>query len=146
LDFKEAFLAQYRYTKTKFPNEIPSFTQIYTNKDELISESFNNVESQLNATSHSEINAIDLALKKMNGKYLMDCRLVTTLEPCLQCAGSIIRVKLPEIYYFLPAKKGEGITSYSMESIYLLNHFPKIELIKNSSIESDFKAFFKEKR
>jgi tRNA(adenine34) deaminase len=146
LDLIEKFLSSYYATKFSSPHEIPSFTQIYNLKGDLLAQNLNTVESKLNATLHSEINAIDSALTNIGQKYLVECKLITTLEPCLQCSGSIIRVKIPEVIYFLPAKKGEGISSYSLENIYLLNHFPKIVWIKNSSIEADFKAFFREKR
>lgn len=146
MDLVGSFLKSYKTAKQQYPNEIPSFTQIYDQSGNLLAESFNVVESTLNATEHSEINAIHKALKRLQEKYLMEVTLVTALEPCLQCAGSILRVKIPRVLYFLPAKKGEGITSYSMESIYLLNHFPKLEYIENSEIMNDFKEFFREKR
>jgi tRNA(adenine34) deaminase len=146
LDFLALFLTSYKKAKSLLPNEIPSFTQIYNPNGLLIAESFNTVESSLNATSHSELLAIDIALNQLGQKYLTQAILITTLEPCLQCSGSILRVKIPHIIYFLPAKKGEGITSYSTESIYLLNHFPKLELIENSEIKADFREFFREKR
>ncbi len=146
MDLVGRFLNAYKSAKQQYPNEIPSFTQIYDPSGNLLAESNNLVESTLNATEHSEINAINKALKTLREKYLIDVTLLTALEPCLQCAGSILRVKIPRVLYFLPAKKGEGITSYSTESIYLLNHFPKLEYIENSEIMNDFKEFFREKR
>ncbi|TGN10956.1 nucleoside deaminase [Leptospira ilyithenensis] len=146
-NFFDAFLHRWSEIRKNFPAEIPSFTQIYSEPNqELISESFNHVESEKNATLHSEIIAIEAATKQLNEKYLTDAILITALEPCLQCAGAILRVKLPKIYYLLPAKPGEGISSYSTESIYLLNHFPTIRLIENSVIKNEFLEFFKEKR
>jgi len=143
----DAFLHRWSEIRKNFPNEIPSFTQIYSESDyKFISESFNQVESDRNATLHSEIIAIESATKHQNQKYLTDSILITALEPCLQCAGAILRVKLPKVYYFLPAKPGEGISSYSTESIYLMNHFPTIQLIENSVIKNEFREFFKEKR
>jgi len=146
LDFLQNFLDSYELAKTKHPEEIPSFTQIIDKSGNVLSENFNSVESRLNATEHSEILAINAALKSTNQKYLTDKILVTALEPCLQCAGAILRVKIPHVIYFVTAKKGEGITSYSTESIYLLNHFPKLEFIENYQIKKDFIEFFKEKR
>ncbi|MDZ4725162.1 MAG: nucleoside deaminase [Leptospira sp.] len=146
MDYLESFLINYKLSKSNLPHEIPSFTEIYSPDRKLIASASNAVESMLNATLHSEVIAIERALKSLNEKYLMGCLLITTLEPCLQCSGAIFRVKIPEVVYFLPAKNGEGISSYSPESIYLLNHYPKLTYIKNSSILTDFKDFFKEKR
>ncbi|TGN20302.1 nucleoside deaminase [Leptospira idonii] len=146
MDILEKFQTRWFDRINSHPDEIPSFTQIYDTNSELLSESFNLVEHSLNATLHSEILAIEKALTLRSEKYLMETILITALEPCLQCAGAILRVKIPEIVYFVPAKPGEGISSYSTESIYLLNHFPKLTLIEKDVIKNKFREFFREKR
>ncbi|XDD46491.1 deaminase [Leptospira sp. WS39.C2] len=146
MDFYESFLERYKVELSKFQNEIPSYSEIITKAGDLVSSSFNSVERTLNPTKHSEILAIEKALSFVDGRYLADHILLTALEPCLLCTGAILRVKLPEVVYFVPAKPGEGISSYTTESIYLLNHFPKCTLIPQSEIKFEFLSFFKEKR
>lgn len=146
MDLYESFLKRYKVELSKFHNEIPSYSEIVTKDGNLVSSSFNSVEQTLNPTKHSEILAIEKALSLVEGRYLTDHILLTALEPCLLCAGAILRVKLPEVVYFVPAKPGEGISSYTTESIYLLNHFPKCTLIPKSHIKFEFLSFFKEKR
>ncbi|GBF51354.1 tRNA-specific adenosine deaminase family protein [Leptospira ryugenii] len=142
----QLFLLRYKSLKEEFPNEIPSFTQIYDSSGKIISESFNSVQLERDARKHSEMKCIEDALRVKNEKYLVDVTLYTSLEPCLQCAGAICKTKIPKVVYFLPAKRGEGISSLSWENIYLMNHFPKLIWIENQKILSDFKSFFKEKR
>ncbi|TGL65490.1 nucleoside deaminase [Leptospira jelokensis] len=142
----ESFLERYSKEISKYQNEIPSYSEIMTKDGSLVSSSFNSVEQTLNPTKHSEILAIEMALGKIEGRYLTEHILITALEPCLLCAGAILRVKLPEVVYFVPAKPGEGISSYTTESIYLMNHFPKCTLIPKSHIKFEFLSFFKEKR
>jgi tRNA(adenine34) deaminase len=146
LDFVTPFLERWQSAKNLQPKEIPSYSEVIQMNGELIASAFNSVEQSLNPTRHSELSAIDLALSLRKERYLTDCFLVTALEPCLLCAGAIVRVKIPEVYYFLQAKPGEGISSYSTDSIYLLNHFPKCTLIPSSAIKFEFLTFFKEKR
>ncbi|TGL72894.1 nucleoside deaminase [Leptospira levettii] len=146
MDIYESFLERYSIEITKHKNEIPSYSEILTKEGNLVSSSFNSVEQTLNPTKHSEILAIEAALTFTDGRYLSEHILLTALEPCLLCAGAILRVKLPEVVYFVPAKPGEGISSYTTESIYLLNHFPKCTLIPKSHIKFEFLSFFKEKR
>ncbi|TGM37478.1 nucleoside deaminase [Leptospira biflexa] len=146
MDFYESFLRRYSIEVSKYKNEIPSYSEIITKDGNLVSSSFNSVEQTLNPTKHSEILAIEKALSHVDGRYLSEHILITALEPCLLCAGAVVRVKLPEVVYFLPAKPGEGISSYTTESIYLLNHFPKCTLIPESRIKFEFLSFFKEKR
>lgn len=146
MEIYESFLERYKVEVSKFQNEIPSYSEIVTKEGNLVSSSFNSVEQTLNPTKHSEILAIEKALSLVEGRYLTDHILLTALEPCLLCAGAILRVKLPEVVYFVPAKPGQGISSYTTESIYLLNHFPKCTLIPKSHIKFEFLSFFKEKR
>ncbi|XDD42767.1 nucleoside deaminase [Leptospira sp. WS60.C2] len=146
MDFYESFLERYSKQLSLHKDEIPSYSEIITKEGILVSSSFNSVEQTLNPTKHSEILAIDDALSKIEGRYLSEHILITALEPCLLCAGAILRVKLPEVIYFVPAKPGEGISSYTTESIYLLNHFPRCTLIPKSHIKFEFLSFFKEKR
>lgn len=146
MDTTTDFFLRWRERIASSPSEIPSYTEILTRDGRLISSGFNSVEQELNPLKHSEILAIESALNVLNEKYLTDCILMTALEPCVLCAGAIIRVRIPEVLYFLPAKPGEGISSYSTDSIYLLNHFPKCQLIPKSEIKSEFLTFFKEKR
>lgn len=146
MDFLANFFERWAIQKKLFPNEIPSYSEILTFNGTLVSQSFNSVEHSLNPIKHSELNAIESALEIRQERYLSDCILVTALEPCVLCAGAIVRVKLPEVLYFLPAKPGEGISSYSTDSIYLLNHFPKCTLVPKNEIKFEFLTFFKEKR
>ncbi|MCZ8341603.1 MAG: nucleoside deaminase [Leptospira sp.] len=146
MDSLSDFFQRWREKRDSSPNEIPSYSEILTKNGQLLAYGFNSVEQNLNPLKHSEIVAIESALKLLNEKYLTDCILVTALEPCVLCAGAIIRVRIPEVMYFLPAKPGEGISSYSTDSIYLLNHFPKCQLIPKSEIKLEFLTFFKEKR
>lgn len=142
----DSFLERYFKAVSNHPNEIPSYSEIITKDGILLSTAFNSVEQTLNPTKHSELLVIEDALSKIEERYLTDSILITALEPCLLCAGAILRVKIPEVVYFVPAKPGEGISSYTTESIYLLNHFPKCTLIPQSHIKFEFLSFFKEKR
>ncbi|MDF3820945.1 nucleoside deaminase [Leptospira sp. 96542] len=146
MDFLEGFQTRWANQVSQNPNEIPSYTEILTKDFQIITSSFNFVEQSLNPTKHSEILAIEAALAIKKERYLSEEILITALEPCLLCAGAIIRVKIPEVIYFVPAKRGEGISSYAPESIYLLNHFPKCRLVPKTEIKSEFLSFFKEKR
>ena len=140
-NFVESF--QRGFKKTNI--DLPSYSQIIQ-KEKIISESWNQVEHLANPTKHSELLAIELALQITKSKYLNDCILLTTLEPCIQCGGSIIKVKLGTVAYFVEAKTGEGFTSIGMDSIYSQNHFPKIQYIKNPEFQQKFQEFFLDKR
>ncbi|WCL49502.1 deaminase [Leptospira sp. GIMC2001] len=112
----------------------------------MIAQSVNAVEMQQNPLQHSEWIVIEKSLQIKKEKYLNDTILITALEPCIHCTGSIIKSRIRDVCYFLPSKSGDGISSLSIEMIYQLNHFPNLYLIPNEEIFSKFKTFFLDKR
>lgn len=139
------FLEKFIKLANENQEEIPSFTQIYKDGN-LVAEKFNQVEVNTNTHMHSEILCIESAQRVIGNKFLNDCIMLTSIEPCLMCAGAIIHARIGEVIYFLEATKTEGITSLSIESIYSKNHFPKLILRHSSEIEMIVKRFFKDRR
>ncbi|TGL62900.1 nucleoside deaminase [Leptospira sarikeiensis] len=141
----EVFLGRFEEIRTRNSEEIPSFTQIYKDGN-LICEAFNSVEFSEDSSLHSEVLAISNAKKIRKERYLSDCLLITTLEPCLMCGGSILLSRIPKVAYLVPAKVGEGISSLPMETIYSRNFFPELVLIRSETTKDLFRTFFKDKR
>lgn len=141
----ESFIEKFLSYTSKYPEEIPSFSQIYLDNT-LLAEDFNKVEENTNTRLHSEMLCIEMAQNKLKSKFLNDCVLITSIEPCLMCSGAIIHSRIKEVIYFLEATKTEGITSISIESIYSKNHFPKLTFHYSEEIEKVVKKFFKDKR
>ena len=56
----------------------------------VIGRGHNLVESLSDATAHAEMQAITAAAGNLGGKYLSDCTLYVTVEPCVMCAGAIV--------------------------------------------------------
>lgn len=139
------FLNELENLVTRDREEIPSFTRIY-HKEKLISETFNEVEKKSDSSFHSEILCIRNAKEKLKTRYLADCMLITSLEPCLMCAGTILLSRIPKVVYLLPAKQGEGISSLSIEMIYSRNFFPELFCIPTEISKNAFKSFFKVRR
>ena len=73
--------------------EVPVGAVISRN-GEVVSVGRNRRETGKNALAHAEIEAIDLACKKLGGWRLWECELFVTLEPCPMCAGAIINSRL----------------------------------------------------
>lgn len=139
------FLNKLENLVTRYREEIPSFTRIY-HKEKLISETFNEVEKKSDSSFHSEILCIRNAKEKLKTRDLADCMLITSLEPCLMCAGTILLSRIPKVVYLLPAKQGEGISSLSIEMIYSRNFFPELFCIPTEISKNAFKSFFKVRR
>ena len=77
----------------------------------IIARGENMVQKSKNPTLHAEIDAINKACKKLNAKFLDDCDLYVTLEPCAMCATAISFARIKNIYFAATDEKGGGITS-----------------------------------
>ena len=92
-------------------DEIPVGAVIICNQ-QIIGKGYNQVERLNDVTAHAEILAITAACNYLGSKYLEDCRLFVTLEPCMMCATAISNAHIPELIYGAPDPK-KGFTLYS---------------------------------
>ena len=79
--------------------------------NKIIARGENRVQTDKNPTKHAEIVAINKACKKLDAKFLDDCDLYVTLEPCAMCATAISFARIKNIYFAATDEKGGGITT-----------------------------------
>ena len=77
----------------------------------IIARGENRVQKCKNPTLHAEIVAINRAVKKLGIKFLDDCDIYVSLEPCAMCATAISFARIRNIYFAAIDAKGGGITS-----------------------------------
>ena len=77
----------------------------------IIARGENLVQRKQNPTLHAEIVAINRACKKLGTKFLDDCNIYVSLEPCAMCATAISFARIRNIYFAATDEKGGGITS-----------------------------------
>ena len=68
-------------------------------KNEIIARAGNQVEMLKDATAHAEMIAITQAASFLGNKWLSECSLYVTIEPCLMCAGALVLARIKEIIY-----------------------------------------------
>jgi len=68
-------------------------------KGRVVGRGHNLTETLNDVTAHAEMQAITAAAETLGGKYLKDCTLYVTVEPCLMCAGAIGWSQIPKIVY-----------------------------------------------
>jgi tRNA(adenine34) deaminase len=73
-------------------NEVPIGCVIVMN-DRVIARGHNLTEQLNDVTAHAEMQAITSAANFLGGKYLINCTLYVTLEPCVMCAGALLGLK-----------------------------------------------------
>ncbi|RZT91365.1 tRNA(adenine34) deaminase [Ancylomarina subtilis] len=123
-------------------DEIPVGAIVVCN-NRIIARAHNLTERLNDVTAHAEMQAITAAANYLGGKYLKDCTLYVTLEPCNMCAGALAWSQISRIVYGAGDKK-RGFTAFSPSPLH-----PRTELI-TGILEEDcadlVKRFFVKKR
>lgn len=86
---------------------------IIVRNGEIIARGENQVQLRKNPTLHAEIVAINRACKKLDVKFLDDCDIYVTLEPCAMCATAISLARIKNVFFAATDEKGGGITANS---------------------------------
>ena len=85
--------------KKAFAKEEVPVGAIIVYQDKIIARGYNLRETKKSVLGHAEINVIKKANQKLNQKFLDDCILYVTLEPCLMCAGAIQAARIKKVIY-----------------------------------------------
>lgn len=97
--------AQKAYDK----GEIPVGAVVVSN-NQVIARAYNQTEMLSDVTAHAEMLAITAASNFLGGKYLIDCTLYVTLEPCVMCAGALTWSQISNVVYAAKdAKRGYSV-------------------------------------
>lgn len=136
---KQAYLqAQLAYDK----GEIPVGAVVVAN-NQIIARAHNQTELLTDVTAHAEILAITAAANYLNSKYLTDCTLYVTLEPCVMCAGALYWSQISRLVYAAPDEK-RGFMKHGKQ---LLHPKTSIEFgIMMEECSSLMSNFFKDRR
>ena len=130
--------AQKAYDK----GEIPVGCIIVAN-NQIVGRGHNLTETLQDVTAHAEIQAITAAASTLGGKYLTQCTLYVTLEPCVMCAGAIGWAQIRRVVYGATDDK-RGFTRFAPQALH-----PKCT-ISTGVLEEECKqlvqTFFRNKR
>ena len=112
-------------------------------KDRIIARAHNLTETLCDVTAHAEMQAITAAANQLDGKYLTECTLYVTVEPCVMCAGAIGWAQIPRIVYGTIDEK-RGFHEYAPHAMH-----PKATVtsgILEEECRQLMQDFFKQKR
>ena len=133
--YKEALIAEEE-------DEVPIGAVVVSN-NRIIARGHNQVEALQDATAHAEVIAITSAMSYLGSKYLKDCTLYVTLEPCLMCGGGLAWSQLGRLVYGAEDPK-KGFMRYGKEVLH-----PKTKLefgIMSEACAKIIREFFAKKR
>lgn len=96
-------------------DEVPIGAVIVSPRGMVIGRGHNLTEALADVSAHAEMQAITAAASTLGGKYLQDCTLYVTVEPCLMCAGAIGWAQISRIVYGAADEK-RGYRTFTSKS------------------------------
>lgn len=111
--------------------------------DRIIARAHNLTERLSDVTAHAEMQAITAASEYLGGKYLNDCTLYVTVEPCIMCAGALGWSQIGKVVYGAADEK-RGFQRFAPQALH-----PKTQLVSGVMEEECaalMKEFFQRKR
>jgi len=112
-------------------------------RDRIIARAHNLTETLADVTAHAEMQAITSAANYLGGKYLSECTLYVTVEPCVMCAGAIGWTQVRRIVYGCADEK-RGYQRFAPKALH-----PKATVVGGVMEEECrqlMKDFFRERR
>lgn len=122
--------------------EIP-IGAVVVSQGRVIARAHNQTETLHDVTAHAEILAITAAANQLGGKYLQDCTLYVTVEPCIMCAGAIGWAQIKRIVYGAADEK-RGYSIFAPKAFH-----PKASVTRGvlqEECKNLMQAFFQKKR
>jgi tRNA(adenine34) deaminase len=107
--------------------------------DRVIGRGHNLVETLVDATAHAEMQAITAAMTTLGGKYLNECTIYVTVEPCVMCGGALAWSQIGRVVYGTRDDK-RGYSTYSERIMH-----PRTEVVEGilrEECETLMKRFF----
>ena len=112
-------------------------------RGQVIARGHNLTERLHDVTAHAEMQAITAATEYLGGKYLTDCTLYVTVEPCIMCAGALGWSQIPRVVYGATDEK-RGFRRFAPQALH-----PRCEVV-SGVLEDEcatlMKTFFQRKR
>lgn len=111
--------------------------------DQLLARCHNSTEMLNDVTAHAEILSITAAAQYLGSKYLMDCTIYVSLEPCVMCAGALRWAQIGRVVFAAPDDKA-GFMRYGKELLHPRTQLEMGILMDESS--AMLKSFFQTRR
>jgi tRNA(adenine34) deaminase len=96
--------------------EVPIGAVVVCN-DRIIARAHNLTETLHDVTAHAEMQALTAAANQLGGKYLQDCTLYVTVEPCTMCAGALGWAQVARVVYGAADEK-RGYSLYAPRALH----------------------------
>ncbi len=126
-----------------YDNEEVPVGAVIVCRGRVIARAHNLTETLTDVTAHAEMQAVTAAANYLGGKYLNDCTLYVTVEPCIMCAGALGWAQLGRLVYGAPDEK-RGYRRFAPQALH-----PRTEVtegVMEAECADLMKRFFTQRR
>lgn len=131
-------LAEEAYNKGEIP-----VGAIIVCRDKIIARAHNLTEALTDVTAHAEMQVITMSANELGGKYLQDCTLYVTVEPCIMCAGALGWSQIKRVVYGCADEK-RGFSAFAPHALHKKTTVTKG--VREEECKKLMQQFFKERR
>ncbi len=131
-------LAEEAYNKGEIP-----VGAIIVCRDKIIARAHNLTEALTDVTAHAEMQVITMSANELGGKYLQDCTLYVTVEPCIMCAGALGWSQIKRVVYGCADEK-RGFSDFAPHALHKKTMVTKG--VREEECKKLMQQFFKERR
>ena len=137
-----------KLAKTAWEQDEVPVGAVITHQGKIIARAYNQVEMLKDPTAHAEMIAITQAASSLGNKWLYDCEIFVTIEPCSMCVGALVLARIKRICFgAYDQKTGACGSVFNIAQSDDLNH--KIDItsgVLSGDCAEVISEFFKEKR
>jgi tRNA(adenine34) deaminase len=121
---RTALSAAYAEAELAFQeDEVPVGAVIVYN-NEIIARDHNRIVQQANPLRHAELSVIEKAALLLKNERLIDCHLVSTLEPCMMCSGAVVHARIASVHFLADEERAPGLRQ--LLALPSVNHKPQL--------------------
>ena len=145
--YKFMFAALTEAEKALEIDEVP-IGAVVVHQNKIIGRGFNQTEMLKDSTAHAEMLAITAASNHLQSKFLDECDLYVSIEPCVMCSGAILLTRIRNLYFaaFEP-KFGACGSIFNIVESNKFNHKPNVYSgIYSEESKALLEKFFQKKR
>jgi tRNA(adenine34) deaminase len=121
---------------------------VIIHKNQMIAKAHNQIEMLKDPTAHAEMIAITQAAHALSQKWLLECTMYVTVEPCSMCAGALVLARIKKLFFAAPdPKAGACVSVVNIVNNPALNH--RIEVAQGllgEECAALMREFFERKR
>lgn len=112
-------------------------------QDKIIARAYNLTEALIDVTAHAEMQAITMSANELGGKYLQDCTLYVTVEPCVMCAGALGWAQIRRVVYGCSDER-RGFSAFAPQALHKRTIVTKG--VREEECKLLMQQFFKQRR